>query len=230
MSCAARRSRLEPEAAVREGEALAAAVAESAEQAHRDWGEQTGHPDAQAFFDAAHRGRRWRAAPTGLLGQLVLNGSPNAASYAEAMAEVCRAAQTLGAPNARTAGNAAVAAAAQLAALTPSPIAATTRPEVVDMLRALDLSSIDLTPWISHPICALEHPQLSPGVSRDNRLQGSCGGLRKKTEPRSPRQSPNPRRWRSAGRARRPHWSTGSSRDPSASAGCESRLCEARPA
>ena len=80
--------------------------------------EQTGHPDPQAFFDAAHRGRRWRAAPTVLLGQLVLNGSPNAASYAEAMAEVCRAAQTLGVPNARTAGNAAVAAAAQLGALT----------------------------------------------------------------------------------------------------------------
>jgi ATPase family associated with various cellular activities (AAA)/AAA lid domain len=136
---------LEPEAAVREGEALAAAVAESAEQAHSDWCEQTGHPDPQSFFDAAHRGRRWRAAPTVLLGQLVLNGSPEAASYAEAMAEVCRAAQTLGAPNARTAGNAAVAAAAQLGALTPSPIAATTRPEVVDMLRALELSSLDLS-------------------------------------------------------------------------------------
>jgi len=143
---------LEPEAAVREGEALAAAVAESAEQAHRDWCEQTGHPDPQAFFDAAHRGRRWRAAPTVLLGQLVLNGSPNAARYAEAMAEVCRAAQTLGAPNARTAGNAAVAASAQLAALTPAPIPATTRPEVVDMLRALDLSSLDLSSLDLNPL------------------------------------------------------------------------------
>ena len=42
-----------------------------------------------------------------------MNRSPHAASYAEAMAEVCRAA-TLGVPNPRTAGNAAVAAAAQL--------------------------------------------------------------------------------------------------------------------
>ena len=121
LSSAAGTAGLEPKEAVREGEALAAAVAESAEQAYRDWCEQTGHPDPQAFFDAAHRGRRWRAAPTALLGQLVLNRSPNAASYAEALAEVCRAAQTLGVPNPRTAGNAAVAAAAQLGALTATP-------------------------------------------------------------------------------------------------------------
>jgi SpoVK/Ycf46/Vps4 family AAA+-type ATPase len=135
---------LEPEAAVREGEALAAAVAESAEQAYRDWCEQTGHRDVQAFFDAAHRGRRWRAAPTALLGQLVLNRSPEAASYAEALAEVCRTAETLGLPNARTAGNAAVAAAAQLGALTAPEVRTTTRPEVMDMLRVLEESSLDL--------------------------------------------------------------------------------------
>jgi AAA lid domain/ATPase family associated with various cellular activities (AAA) len=191
---------LEPEAAVREGEALAAAVAESAEQAHRDWGEQTGHPDPQAFFDAAHRGRRWRAAPTGLLGELVLNGSPNAANYAEAMAEVCRAAQTLGAPNARTAGNAAVAAAAQLAALTPSPIAATTRPEVVDMLRALDLSSIDLssldlTPNLrpEHPSVRPEHPQLHPEhVEGQPPAEVGVGASEKKTAP-EPKEEPEPK-------------------------------------
>ena len=136
---------LEPEAAVREGEALAAAVAESAEQAYLDWGAQTGHSDPQAFFDAAHRGRRWRAAPTALLGQLVLNRSPQAARYAEALAEVCRAAQTLGEPNPRTTGNAAVAAAAQLGALTPPPTPATTQPEVVAMLRALNQSMLDLS-------------------------------------------------------------------------------------
>jgi SpoVK/Ycf46/Vps4 family AAA+-type ATPase len=136
---------LERDAAAAEGEALAAAVAEAAEQAYLDWGEQTGHTDPQAFFDAAHRGRRWRAAPTALLGQLVLNRSPQAASYAEALAEVCRTAQTLGVPNPRTAGNAAVAAAAQLAALEPPPMPATTRPEVAAMLRALDQSSRDLS-------------------------------------------------------------------------------------
>jgi hypothetical protein len=136
---------LEQEAAVREGEALAAAVAESAEQAYLDWSGQTGHTDPQAFFDAAHRGRRWRAAPTALLGQLALNRSTQAADYAEALAEVCRAAQTLGEPNPRTAGNAAVAAAAQLAALNPAPMPATTRPEVAAMLQALNQSSLDLT-------------------------------------------------------------------------------------
>jgi len=136
---------LEPESAVREGEALAAAVAESAEQAYRDWCEQTGQQDPRAFFDAAHRGRRWRAAPTALLGQLVVNRSPQAASYAEALAEACRAAQTLGVPNPRTAGNAAVAAAAQLAALTASRVPTISQPEVVDMLHALDESLLDLS-------------------------------------------------------------------------------------
>ena len=136
---------LEPEMAVREGEALAAAVAESAEQAYRDWCDQTGHQDPQDFFDAAHRGRRWRAAPTALLGQLIVNRSPHAASYAEALAEACHAAQTLGLPNPRTAGNAAVAAAAQVGALTPPTALETTQPAVLEMLRVLDQSSLDLS-------------------------------------------------------------------------------------
>jgi SpoVK/Ycf46/Vps4 family AAA+-type ATPase len=136
---------LEPEAAAGEGEALAAAVAESAEQAYLDWSEQTGHQDPQAFFDAAHRGRRWRSAPTVLLGQLVVNRSPKAADYAEAMAEVARAAETLGAPNPRTAGNAAMAASAQLGAVNPPGVRATTQPDVADMLRALELNSLDLS-------------------------------------------------------------------------------------
>jgi ATPase family associated with various cellular activities (AAA)/AAA lid domain len=136
---------LEPEAAVREGEALAAAVAESAEQAYLDWAKQTDHQQPQDFFDAAHRGRRWRAAPTVLLGQLAVNRSPHASSYAEAMAEVCRAAQTLGVPNPRTAGNAAVAAAAQLGALNTPPAPATSRPEVAAMLQALNQASLDLS-------------------------------------------------------------------------------------
>jgi hypothetical protein len=136
---------LEPEMAVREGEALAAAVAESAEQAYRDWCDQTGHQEPQDFFDAAHRGRRWRAAPTALLGQLIVNRSPHAASYAEALAEACHAAQTLGLPNPRTAGNAAVAAAAQVGALTPPTAPETTQPAVLEMLRVLDQSSLDLS-------------------------------------------------------------------------------------
>ncbi len=160
---AAAAARLQPEAAVREGEALAAAVAESAEQAYRDWCEQTGHPDPQSFFDAAHRGRRWRAAPTVLLGQLVLERSPNASRYAEALAEVSRAAQTLGMPNPRTAGNAAVAAAAQLGALTASKPRMTTRPEVLDILRALDQTSLDLS--------SLDIPGGLPDIGSDLRRE-----------------------------------------------------------
>ena len=156
---AARTAGLDPDAAVREGESLAAAVAESAEGAYRDWGEQTGHADPQAFFDAAHRGRRWRAAPTVLLGQLVVNRSPAASGYAEAMAEICRAAQTLGTPNARTAGNAAVAAAAHLGALAPPPAPATSRPEIAAMLRALNESSLDLS--------SLDLPPGLPGMAPD---------------------------------------------------------------
>ncbi|HEX5908279.1 MAG TPA: AAA family ATPase [Propionibacteriaceae bacterium] len=186
LSSAAVAAGLEPKAAVGEGEALAAAVAESAEQAYRDWCEQTGHPDPQAFFDAAHRGRRWRAAPTALLGQLVLNGSPKATSYAEALAEVCRAAETLGVPNPRTAGNAAVAAAAQVGALSAPRVRATSQPEVLDMLRALDeslldLSSLDLPGGLP---MRPEHPNLPPelvegpppGASTDSarRTEGSA--------------------------------------------------------
>ena len=190
---------LEPEAAVREGEALAAAVAESAEQAHRDWCEQTGHPDPQAFFDAAHRGRRWRAAPTVLLGQLVLNGSPSAARYAEAMAEVCRAAQTLGTPNARTAGNAAVAASAQLAALTPAPIPATTRPEVVDMLRALDLSSLDLSSLDLNPLDLTPNLRPEQPNLRSELVEGqppvgrSAEASEKRAEAPEPKPEPEPK-------------------------------------
>ena len=82
LRAAATAAGLDAHAAAREGEALAAAVAESASQAYAAWGEQTGHTDAQAFFDAAHRGRRWRAAPTMLLSQLIMDGSAQAKTYA----------------------------------------------------------------------------------------------------------------------------------------------------
>ena len=154
---------LEPETAIGEGEALAAAVAESAEQAYLDWGEQTGHADPQEFFDAAHRGRRWRASPTVLLGQLVVNRSPQATDYAEAMADVARAAQTLGMPTPRTAGNAAVAAAAQLGALNRPASPATTQPEVVAMLQALNQSMLDLS--------SLDLPGGFPGIDPATRTE-----------------------------------------------------------
>jgi hypothetical protein len=102
-----------------EGAALAAAVAESAPRAAADWSAQVrsdGQVSTQDFFDAASRGRRWRAAPTRLLGELVATRSVHAGEYARALTEVASAACSLGEPTMRVIGNASVAAAAQLSA------------------------------------------------------------------------------------------------------------------
>ncbi len=121
---AARAAGLDPAEARAEGAALAAALAESATGAAADWAAQAGTatPDdgasaTRAFFDAASRGRRWRSAPTRLLGELVATRSPLAADYARALVEVGSASCELGEPTLRVIGNAAVAAAAQLAAV-----------------------------------------------------------------------------------------------------------------
>ena len=99
-----------------EGGALAAAVAESAPGAAASWAVAVGGGTTQDFFDAATRGRRWRAAPTAALSSLVAQGSSHSAPYAEALAEVVSAACGLGEPTMRVIGNASVAAAAQLTA------------------------------------------------------------------------------------------------------------------
>src|SRR5665647_3706501 len=99
-----------------EGGALAAAVAESAPGAAASWAAAVGGGTTQDFFDAATRGRRWRAAPTSTLSGLVAQGSSRSVPYAEALAEVVSAACGLGEPTMRVIGNASVAAAAQLTA------------------------------------------------------------------------------------------------------------------
>jgi adenylate kinase family enzyme len=104
-----------------EGVALAAAVAESAPGADVSWAAAVGGGTTQDFFDAASRGRRWRAAPTATLTGLVAQGSSRSVSYAEALAEVVSAACGLGEPTMRVIGNASVAAAAQLNAAGASP-------------------------------------------------------------------------------------------------------------
>jgi len=119
LGAAAARAGIDSDAARAEGEALAAAVAESSGHAHAAWSEQTGHGEVQDFFDAAHRGRRWRAAPTVLLSELIVTGSAKAKAYAQALADVSLAAQSLGEATPRTAGIAAIAAAAQLSAASP---------------------------------------------------------------------------------------------------------------
>jgi adenylate kinase family enzyme len=167
LRAAATAAGVDARAAAREGEALAAAVAESASQAYADWGQQTGHTEAQAFFDAAHRGRRWRAAPTVLLNQLVMDGSAKAKTYAEALAEVSLAAQQLGEPTPRTAGNAAMAAAAQLAAVAP-PDSSPARPEWVEGSGDLDLGNIDPQTPGAFPGFGATHAQ--PADRRDGTL------------------------------------------------------------
>jgi Holliday junction resolvasome RuvABC ATP-dependent DNA helicase subunit len=107
---------IQAETARGEGSALAAAVAESAPGAAADWAAAVGGGSTQDFFDAATRGRRWRAAPTASLSALVAQGSSLSAPYAEALAEVVSAACGLGEPTMRVIGNASVAAAAQLTA------------------------------------------------------------------------------------------------------------------
>ena len=64
--------------APRGGLALAAAVAESAPGAARDWAKRPWPGTTQDFFDAASRGRRWRDAPTATLSSLAAQGSPHA--------------------------------------------------------------------------------------------------------------------------------------------------------
>jgi adenylate kinase family enzyme len=121
---------VQAETARAEGSALAAAVAESAPGAAADWAHAVGGGTTQDFFDAATRGRRWRASPTATLGALVAQGSPRSVQYAEALAEVISSACGLGEPTMRVVGNASVAAAAQLTAagVQSPPLSATSPP------------------------------------------------------------------------------------------------------
>ena len=102
------------ESARREGESLAATVAEPAKGAFVDWSEETGREGAEEFFNAASAGRRYRASPTPTMNALSVAKSPHAPAYAKALADVALAACSLGEENPRVIGNASTAAAAQL--------------------------------------------------------------------------------------------------------------------
>jgi SpoVK/Ycf46/Vps4 family AAA+-type ATPase len=115
LATAASAAGLDPTAATDEGRVLAAAVAESNRGAFVDWCREIGIPtSAEAFMDAAVRGRRYRAAPTPLASQAAASGNAKAASYAHALADVCHAAATLGEAGPAALGAASLAAAAQL--------------------------------------------------------------------------------------------------------------------
>ena len=128
---------VDPATARREGESLAATVSEANKGAFVDWCAETGRATAaQPYFDAASRGRRYRAAQTATMSLLASGGSPAAASYAAALGDVALAAATLGRPDPRATGNAVTAAAAQLGEpATHRPTAPTLADEVTQSLR-----------------------------------------------------------------------------------------------
>jgi Holliday junction resolvasome RuvABC ATP-dependent DNA helicase subunit len=114
LTVAATAAGLDPAAAAEEGLVLSAAVAESNRGAFVDWCREVGVPtSAEAFMDAAVRGRRYRAAPTPLATQAASAGSKGAA-YTRALADVSHAAAVLGEAGPSALGAASLAAAAQL--------------------------------------------------------------------------------------------------------------------
>ena len=114
LSALATTAGIDPAVARAEGESLAATVAEPARGAYVDWCAETGHSTAEDFTTAASRGRRYRVAQTPAMASLASSGSAHAAAYAQALSDVALAGSFLGEENARSIGNAATAAAAQL--------------------------------------------------------------------------------------------------------------------
>lgn len=109
---------LDPDQALVEGEQLAAAVSEPAVGAFIDWATELGREaNAQEYFAAAARGRRWRVGPTPLMSQLGNTLPGQAQNYAAALGQVISAACTLGTPTPQVAGLAASASAAQHSAV-----------------------------------------------------------------------------------------------------------------
>ena len=117
---AARAAGLDERAARTEGLQLAASVAEPARGAFKAWGDETGEPGgAQAFFEAASKGRRYRSGPTVLMAALGTRDTKSAAAYADALAAVAASACLLGEPHPQVASSAAAATAAQRSAMYP---------------------------------------------------------------------------------------------------------------
>ncbi|EWT03639.1 ATPase AAA [Intrasporangium oryzae NRRL B-24470] len=113
---------LDPATARDEGLRVAAALAEAVPGAPEGWAE-VAHPGLRdlaainaAFFDAASRGRRWRASPTDLLESLVASRSSLADEYARALTEVASAAVMLGTAPIWVIANATAASATYLGA------------------------------------------------------------------------------------------------------------------
>ena len=118
LAAAARAAGFDERAARTEGLQLAASVAEPARGAFKAWGDETGETGgAQAFFEAASKGRRYRSGPTVLMSALGSGDPKHAAAYADALGAVAAAACLLGEPHPQVAGSAAAATAAQRSAI-----------------------------------------------------------------------------------------------------------------
>ncbi|WP_211223209.1 AAA family ATPase [Propionicicella superfundia] len=103
-----------------EARQLSAAVAEPAGGAYLVWTAALGlEPSAEAFFEAAVKGRRFRASPTPLLSRLSWTDPSAARRYAAALADVCAAAAALAPSDDLVAGAARSARAAQASAVSP---------------------------------------------------------------------------------------------------------------
>lgn len=162
LEAAATTAGVDPAVARAEGEALAATVAEPAKGAFVDWSTQTGRPaSAEAFMDAATRGRRYRSAPTATMGQLQLTRSPHAPAYAKALADVAFAGSTLGESTPRTVGNAASASAAQLG----EPAQRQPVPDVGDEITRGLLSQLGTIQQKLAGTLDLQVPNVPPGVA-----------------------------------------------------------------
>lgn len=111
----ARAAGLDETAARAEGEAVAATVSERSRGAFVVWSQQTGRAtSAEEHALAAKRGNRFRAGPTPLMAQLLLEKSSRAADYAGALADVALAGSRLGEPGPDAIGAATTVTTAQL--------------------------------------------------------------------------------------------------------------------
>ncbi|WP_082605996.1 AAA family ATPase [Nocardioides sp. Root190] len=115
LSAVARAAGLDESAARAEGEAVAATVSERSRGAFVVWSAQTGRAtSAEEHALAAKRGNRFRAGPTQLMAQLLLEKSAHAADYASALADVALAGSRLGEPGPDAVGAATTVTTAQI--------------------------------------------------------------------------------------------------------------------
>ncbi|HWJ11879.1 MAG TPA: AAA family ATPase [Nocardioides sp.] len=115
LGAVARAAGADESAARAEGEAVAATVSERSRGAFVAWSEQTGRAvSAEEHQLAAKRGNRFRAGPTPVMAQLLLEKSAHAADYAGALADVALAGSRLGEPGPDAIGAATTVTTAQL--------------------------------------------------------------------------------------------------------------------